>query len=74
MYGVMCIYKIEASSISGQPVMPWEELLQREHEWLPWLEEVSVHMPLTLKMIQIGMLALLTSQPFFHEVMIGQSW
>jgi len=54
--------------------MPWEESLQREHEWLAWFGEVSVPMPLMLKMTQIGMPALLTRWPFFHEVMIGQFW
>jgi len=61
MYGVVCIYNIESSSISGAAGRTVGGIAEREHEWLPWFEEVSVQEPLTLKMMQIDMLALLTS-------------
>jgi len=71
MYRVVCIYKTEHSSVSGQAVTPWSESPHREQERFPWLEDKSEQAPLTLKMMQIGILALLMRWPFFQLMMVG---
>jgi len=57
----------------GQVVAPCEGSLQREQEWLVWLEEDSMHEPLTLNKTQMDMLALLMRWPFDQLMMVGQS-
>jgi len=51
MYRVMCIYNTE---FQGHPVMPCVGSLQREQEWVPWVGEESMQVPLMLKMMQIS--------------------
>jgi len=70
----MCVYTgLMTTQFQGQVVAPCKGSPQREQEWVAWLEEESMHEPLTLNKMQMYILALLMRQPFDQLTMVRWS-
>ena len=70
MYGDVCIYRPDDSSVSWAGGGPLQGVTT-DQEWVAWLKDESVHEPLTLNKMQMDMLALLTRWPFDQLTMVG---